>query len=79
MLMSMPSVFELAWLTYYLTKRKQYTVVNGAKSDTVPKSPLTPRKVLFSPQIFSHCVISGLTYMSADDTRRIVLFKELCG
>ena len=65
----------LAWLESYLTGRKQFTVLNGVKSDLLPVSMGIPQGSVLGPTLFtlftndlSPFVRSGSLYMFADDT-----------
>ena len=65
----------LDWLKSYLTGRKQFTVLNGVKSDLLPVSMRIPQGSVLGPTLFtlftndlSPSVRSGSLYMFADDT-----------
>ena len=65
----------LDWLESYLTGRKQFTMLNGVKSDLLPVSMGIPQGSVLGPTLFilftndlSPFVWSGSLYMFADDT-----------
>ena len=43
----------LGWIPSYLNGRKQYTVVNGYNSDTMPVSVGIPQRSVLGPTLFS--------------------------
>ena len=59
----------LGWIASYLNERKQYTVVNGYSSDTMPVSVGIPQGSLFSLFVnnLSSSMKSGSVYSFADD------------
>ena len=64
----------LGWIASYLNGRKQYTVVNGYNSDTMPVSVGIPQGSVLGPTLFSLFVNdllssmkSGSVYLFADD------------
>ena len=64
----------LGWIASYLNGRKQYTVVNGYNSDTMPVSVGIPQGSVLGPTLFSlfvndipSNVKSGSVYLFADD------------
>lgn len=64
----------LGWIPDYLIGRKQYTVVNGNISDTMPVSVGLPQGSVLVPTLFSlfvndllPSVKSGSVYLFADD------------
>ena len=64
----------LGWIASYLNGRKQYTVVNGYNSDTMPVSVGIPQRSVLGPTLFSLFVNdlpssmkSGSVYLFADD------------
>ena len=65
----------LGWIARYLNGKKQYTVVNGYNSDTMPISIGIPQGSVLGPLLFSlfvndlpSNVKSGFVYSFADDT-----------
>ena len=65
----------LDWLKSYLTGRKQFTVLNGVKSDLLSVSMGIPQGSVLGPTLFTLftndlplSVRSGSLYMFADDT-----------
>ena len=64
----------LGWIASYLNGRKQYTIVNGYNSDTLPVSIGIPQGSVLGPTLFSlfvndlpSNVKSGSVYLFADD------------
>ena len=65
----------LDWLKSYLSERRQFTVLNGTKSDMLPVSIGIPQGSVLGPTLFTvftndlpSSVQSGSLYMFADDT-----------
>ena len=65
----------LAWLKDYLSRRKQYTVINGKQSDRAGVTYGIPQGSVLGPTLFNlytsdlpDSVSSGEVYMCADDT-----------
>ena len=54
----------LAWSANYLNGRRQYTVVNGGASDTLPVTVGTPQGSVLGPTLFSLCTND----LPSDDT-----------
>ena len=72
----------LAWAGDYLSKRKQYTVVNGELSDQADVTSGVPQGSVLGPTLFALCtgglpdaVSCASLYMYADDTTMHRLYR----
>ena len=73
----------VGWIASYVNGRKQYTVVNGNNSDTMPVSVGMPQRSVLGPTMFSlftndllSCVKSGSVYLFIDTTLRSTALNE---